>query len=192
MSTFLSSVFKQAELTRLEHEAARDEHAIYDASKMVADARYIFEHDEPLPRVDFEVLPGNQILYSRVRIDGQLYTDADTYPQIELARWMAAIGLTPSIWKGRRGEPLNLRHAPVGHPHHDAVRAYLATGWPLPDVADGQGSFGCAVLINDGYFSYGKSWDHEPYARDFTDAGCPLWGLASWMIECKMAGIWMG
>lgn len=49
MFTFLSETFKQAELRRLERKAAGNERTGYNAATVLAEVRFIFSHDEPMP-----------------------------------------------------------------------------------------------------------------------------------------------
>ena len=106
MSTFLSEAFKQAELRRHERKAAENMRAGCDPASVLAEVRSIFAHDEPLPRVTFEVYRGNPA--ELLRVDGTLYPDPDACPSIELAYWMATIGLAPRLWMDEKTGPVEI------------------------------------------------------------------------------------
>ena len=193
MTSFLTDAFKAAELARL---LATD----HPAHVQVA---YVFAHDEALPDVRIEA--PNNFSGSAVIIDGTTYYNGGvtenrpqpwfepaTCPSYHLVDWMFTNGLVHDVWLLREPDPhdiIRLGPTPQGHPAEQQVRAYLASGRPLPDISDGQGTFGRGVFVNEVHYSredWNKSGPH------FNAEECALFDLATWMIECRMASIWMG
>ena len=170
MTAFLSDLFERFELERLEA----------NRSPVIADVRYAFHHDDlPLAVRHIE-----RVRASYWTLDGGMPCEAN--PLIE---WLEGCGLTFQHWYDEDGQPaFNLGLPPHDHPARYQVGAYLASGWPLPQVAWGATWRGPGVMVNRATFSR----DLLGEGRRFLETDCPLFHLAGWMNESQLAGIYMG
>jgi hypothetical protein len=170
MTAFLTDLFKRFELERLEAEC----------NPVIADVRYAFHHDD-LHLAEHHIFRGREPYWT---LDGAMPGEASL-----LIEWLEPCGLTFYVWHHREDrQGLNLGLPPYDHPASYQVRAYLASGWPLPPVSYGATWRGPGVMINRATFSQ----DLLGRGRRFLETDCPLFHLAGWMNECELAGTYMG